>query len=236
MIPIIGIAANIDKNRFNQTVTSIPVYYTESIERAGAIPIIIPFTKNYKSLAAMTTFVHGFIFPGGLDITPEFYNEIPEKTVSDAGKDLDLFQLELLRLAMADKKPVLAICRGAQLVNIALGGTLIQDIPSQFPASDLVHMQKILSFDTDHAVEIEPESRLHKLFGPHIRVNSRHHQSIKTPGKGLVITARATDGVIEAAQHETLPMDLIQWHPELLMQKNNAMLPLFNAFIERCSL
>jgi putative glutamine amidotransferase len=135
---------------------------------------------------------------------------------------------------MASRKPVLAICRGIQLINVALGGSLFQDIPSQFSTPTLKHMQDTLSFDVDHPVSIAPGSRLFEMFGPEILVNSRHHQSIKAVGKDLIITARAPDGVIEAAQHQSLPMDLVQWHPELMLRKNDDMLRLFKSFIKRC--
>jgi len=132
------------------------------------------------------------------------------------------------------KKPVLGICRGIQLINVALGGSLYQDIPSQFPTPTLKHMQDVLSFDVDHLVTIEPATRLYDLFGPEIRVNSRHHQSIKDLGDGLIVTARAPDGVIEAAEHRELSIDLVQWYPELLLRKNDDMRCLFESFVRRC--
>lgn len=130
--------------------------------------------------------------------------------------------------------PILGICRGAQVANVALGGSLVQDIPSQMPESDIVHMQNVFSYGTDHDVRFDPGSRLCRLFGESIRINSRHHQSIDAPGKGIRITAWAPDGVVEGAEHEFLPIDLVQWHPELLMQKSDGMLPLFNRFIRNC--
>ena len=236
MKALIGVVANTDLNQFNSPVTSIPLAYTNSIERAGAVPVILPFTPDTDTLAAMTDRVHGFLLPGGIDLDPDFYNDTPIAKLGKVDRNLDIFQLKIVQLAMAAKKPVLAICRGAQVINVALGGTLYQDIPSQVEASDLNHMQKVISFDTDHAVSFEPGSRLAEMFGNTIMINSRHHQSIKEPGKDLVITARAPDGVIEAAQHTSLPMDLIQWHPELMMQKNDVMLPLFKAFVDQCRL
>lgn len=234
MKPLIAVIGHTDVNCFGSSTTSTPLAYTASIEAAGGVPIIIPFTEGPSIFTAMTDQVHGFLFTGGIDIDPGFYNEPPSSQLGTTDKALDLFQMALLELAMEQKKPVLAICRGTQLVNVALGGSLFQDIPSQFETSTLKHMQDQISFDTDHAVEIEPGSRLHDLFGPCMEINSRHHQSIKALGQGLDITARAPDGVVEAAQHQTLPMDLVQWHPELMMQKNNAMLPLFQSFVERC--
>jgi len=95
-------------------------------------------------------------------------------------------------------------------------------------------MQDVLSFDVDHLVTIEPATRLYDLFGPEIRVNSRHHQSIKDLGDGLIVTARAPDGVIEAAEHRELSIDLVQWYPELLLRKNDDMRCLFESFVRRC--
>ncbi|MBI9091669.1 MAG: gamma-glutamyl-gamma-aminobutyrate hydrolase family protein [Desulfobacterium sp.] len=236
MKPIIAVIGHTDVNSFGSPTTSTPLAYTSSIEKAGGVPVIIPFTEDHSILPAMADLVQGFLLTGGIDIDPGFYNEPPSSKLWAVDKALDLFQMALLELAMERKKPLLAICRGTQLVNVALGGSLFQDIPSQFEASTLKHMQDKISFDTDHAVEIEPGSRLHALFGPRMEINSRHHQSIKQLGQGLDITARAPDGVVEAAQHQTLPMDLVQWHPELMMQKNNDMLPLFKSFVERCKI
>ena len=235
MKPLIGVIANTDLNRFGMLTTTVPTAYTSAIEKAGGIPVILPFTRDTNLLACMADSVQGVLFPGGKDIDPQCYHETPAAELGKVDRSLDFFQMALLELAMADKKPVLAICRGIQLVNVALGGTLFQDISSRFD-SGLRHMQTTISFDTDHSVEIEPGSRLHDLFGPRMMVNSRHHQSIDELGKGLEITARAPDGVVEAAQHKVLPMDLVQWHPELMMQKNNDMLPLFQAFIDKCRL
>ncbi len=236
MKPLIAVIGHTELNCFGSPTTSTPLAYTSSIEKAGGVPVVIPFTRDHNILPAMADLVQGFLFPGGIDIDPVLYNEPPSSKLGEVDKALDLFQMAVLELAMEQKKPLLAICRGTQLVNVALGGTLFQDIHSQFETSTLKHMQDKISFDTDHAVEIEPGSRLHDLFGASIQINSRHHQSIKAPGQDLEITARAPDGVIEAAQHRTLPMDLVQWHPELMMQKNNEMLPLFQSFVERCNI
>ena len=232
--PLIAVVGNTDLNQFGSPATSTPLVYNSAIEKAGGASLIIPFTEDHTLLPAMTNLVQGFVFPGGKDIDPDLYHETPAPKLGKVDTALDRFQLAVLALAMQQKKPILGICRGTQLINAALGGSLFQDIPSQFTDSTLKHMQDIISFDTDHSVDIEPGSRLHALFGPRMLINSRHHQSIKEPGEGLLITAHAPDGVVEAAQHKTLPIDLIQWHPELLMHTNNAMLPLFASFVEKC--
>lgn len=230
--PIIGIVAHTDLNRFKMPATTIPVAYTQGVEKAGGIPLILPFTGSPDPLGAMADAVHGFLFPGGNDVNPKFYHEAPAPGLGEVDTDLDRFQIGLLGLAMEREMPVLAVCRGIQLVNVALGGTLYQDIPSQIPSSRIRHTQEKIHFGTDHGVAAEAGSRLHQWFGPEIRVNSRHHQAVRELGKDLVVTARAPDGVVEGAQHTRLPMDLVQWHPELMMQTSDDMLPLFTALVE----
>jgi putative glutamine amidotransferase len=232
MKPLIGIIAHTELNRFNLTVSTIALTYTSSIEKAGGVPVILPFTADNSILAQMAEPMQGFLLPGGNDIDPAFYNETAVKECGEVNKPLDLFQMAVLKLAIADRKPVLGICRGIQVVNVALGGSLFQDIPSQVTTPSLKHTDKAV--DVEHPIDIEEGSRLFKLFGAHITVNSRHHQSLKEPAEDLIITARAPDGVIEAAQHKSLPIDLVQWHPERMMQKNDDMLPLFKAFVGRC--
>ncbi len=165
---------------------------------------------------------------------PAYFSEAPLPELGRVDKELDVFQVAAFETAMEMKKPVLGICRGAQLINVALGGSLYQDIGAQFSTPVLDHMQKQIHFGTDHPVEIAHESRLFGMFGPRIMVNSRHHQSVKDPGKGLMITAKSLDGVVEALEHTTLPIDLVQWHPELMMLGNQAMAPLFDALIKAC--
>ncbi len=236
MKPLIAVIGHTELNRFGVPATSIGQVYASAIEKAGGMAIIIPFTEDHSILAALTDRVQGLLFPGGKDLDPSFYKDTPVPELGETDPELDRFQMALLDLAIRKKKPVLGICRGIQLVNVALGGSLFQDIPTRFTDSTLKHMQDTISFDTDHAVNIEPGSRLHNLFGPHIQINSRHHQSVKEPGHGLRITARAPDGVVEALEHTTLPIDLVQWHPELMLHKDNAMLPLFTSFVEKCAL
>ncbi len=233
MPPLIAIVAHTDLNRFKMPAVSIPTAYLQAIENAGGIPYILPFTQNMDLLPQMAAPAKGFLFPGGFDLDPAFFNEEPIPELGRVDRDLDIFQLAVLDLAVEKQMPVLGICRGAQVINVALGGSLYQDIPSQFATPVLNHMQETIHLGTDHPVEITPGSRLHKMFGPGLMVNSRHHQSIKEPGKGLKITVRSPDGVIEAVEHRSLPIDLVQWHPELMMLETQVMAPLFNTFIQK---
>lgn len=230
----IAIAANTERNKNGQTITSVPVAYSRSVQMAGAVPVILPPTGDEQIVALMLSRVDGLVLPGGLDMDAGFFNQEMHPACKASDLELDTFQIALVNLAVELKMPILGICRGAQVANVALGGSLVQDIPSQVPESDIVHMQKVFSYGTDHDVRFEPGSRLFRLFGDTIRINSRHHQSIDVPGKGIRITAWAPDGVVEGAEHETLPIDLVQWHPELLMENNHSMLPLFNRFIQNC--
>jgi putative glutamine amidotransferase len=232
--PLIAVVSHTEINRFGIAANNISVTYTEAVEKAGGLAMILPFSKHSDILHLLVEKADGFLFTGGIDVDPAFYEEKGIAGLGPVNTELDRFQMAVLQSVMTLQKPVLAICRGIQLINVALGGSLFQDIPSQFPATALKHMQEALSYGVDHPVIIEPGSRLFELFGPRIMVNSRHHQSIKAIGRDLVITARAPDGVIEASQHKTLPMDLVQWHPELMLRQNTDMLCLFESFINRC--
>lgn len=234
MSVFIAIAANTERNKNGQTITSVPVAYSRCVERSGAVPVILPPCGDEQAVALMLSRVDGLILPGGLDMDAGFFNQKMHPACRASDLDLDIFQITLVNLAVVMKMPLLGICRGAQVANVALGGSLVQDIPSQMPESGIGHMQNVFSHGTDHDVRFEPDSRLYHLFGDSIRINSRHHQSIDAPGKGIRITAWAPDGVVEGAEHEDLPIDLVQWHPELLMQENDDMLPLFNRFIRNC--
>ena len=233
MKPLIGVIGYKDWNQFQLDTTSLSVANTNSIERAGGIPLIFPYTLDTSLLERLVTLVQGFLVPGGIDIDPENYHEAPSPELGKVDKDLDRFQFAVIERALTAKKPILALCRGSQVVNVALGGTLYQDIPSQIEGA-ANHRQGVHFYDTDHDVSFEPGSKFYKMFDGDIRVNSLHHQAIKEPGEDIVITGRSPDGIVEAAQHKFLPIDLIQWHPEFMMQRDNAMMPLFESFIQSC--
>jgi putative glutamine amidotransferase len=231
MNPLIAIVTQTEINRFGLLSNAVATTYSDAIENAGGIPVILPFARNRQTVAMAASRIDGFLFPGGADVDPVLYGEAPISALGPVNRELDEFQIAVLETAMAHRKPVLGICRGIQLINVALGGSLYQDIAAQ-QGSKQDHMQQRLSFDVDHPVEIVSGTRLHGLFGSRLMVNSRHHQSVKTLGKGLIITAKSPDGIVEAAEHQTLPLDLIQWHPELLLKKNDDMLCLFQQLIQ----
>lgn len=234
MKPLIAVICYTDINRYGCHAHIVPTLYTHSIERGGGIPFILPFTRNLDLLPEMMKVADGYLFTGGIDIDPGRYNESALCGSHVIDKELDSFQFSAFDIALSSGKPVLAICRGAQLVNVALGGDLCQDIFSQLPGPVHKHMGEDSLSGVDHVIIIEPGSQLYKLFGTETVVNSRHHQAINNPAKDLIITARSSDGIIEGAQHASLPIHLVQWHPELMMQDNEAMLPLFQSLVNIC--
>ena len=234
MKPFIAIICYTDCNLYGTPSHILPIAYTTSIEAAGGIPYIVPFTRHIGQLFDMLQMAQGVLLTGGIDIAPEQYGEKKKDCCGKTNCELDAYQFAAFRIARETNKPVLAICRGAQLVNVALGGTLYQDIFSELPTPLHYHAGENYQPGVDHTIAIERESKLYRLFGPIITVNSRHHQAIKTPGKDLHITALASDGIIEAAEHREQPITLVQWHPELMMATPDIpMLPLFQALVKQ---
>lgn len=150
----------------------------------------------------------GLLLPGGWDVNPARYGKdrVPQETVDD---DLDTLQFEVLERFLAAGRPVFGICRGHQLLNIAFGGTLIQHLPC---AEN--HMGLPTGEDNLHRAQVEPDSFLYRIYGAECTVNSTHHQGVEILGKGLRTVMHSEDGVIEALEHESLPVWSVQWHPE----------------------
>jgi putative glutamine amidotransferase len=232
MKPIIGIAANIDTNRHGMAINSLPLAYPAAIEKAGGLPLVLPYSGNQALMCSMVERIDGLLLPGGIDLDPAWYNESPATGLEEVNHDLDIFQFELFEVCRRMEKPVFGICRGCQLINTALGGSLFQDIDAEWQSPALRHRGP--GHDTEHPVTIEPGSLLFDLFGREVVVNSRHHQAIKKVGRDLRVTAVAGDGVIEAAEHCSLLIHFVQWHPERMLASSDIMLPLFRAFVAQC--
>jgi len=189
--------------------------YSQAILHAGGAPVIVPAAQDRRSLGAILDSVQGLILSGGPDVHPRRYGEEPLAGLGEVDEALD--QMELLAAALALEKnlPLLRICRGIQVLNVALGGTLYQDISSQVPES-ICHTPKTDKAVNTHTVNIEPGSRLHKLIGRReIWVNGKHHQALKGLATGLVVAARAKDGIVEAVEFPGKRFVMgVQWHPE----------------------
>lgn len=212
--------------------------YEESVRRAGGEPRVLDRQTDRPSDVIRS--VAGLLLAGGGDVRPSIYGESPHPEFSAAEAGRDEYEIDLVRLALEADLPVLAICRGVQVLNVARGGTLIQDIPSQVSGA-LEHRLAVPPhepFALAHEVWIEKESKLARLLGERLvdadscDVNSRHHQAVKALGEGLLVTATAPDGVIEAVEDPNRRFCVgIQWHPENFW-RTGEFSALFDAFVK----
>jgi putative glutamine amidotransferase len=207
---------------------ALATQYPEAIERAGGVPVIVPLLRP-KAIAALLDRVDGVCLPGGPDLQPSVYGEEPHPELGPTEPRVDAVELALVRAADRLGLPILGICRGMQVLNVARGGALHQHLPDVV-GDHLEHRQPDHGSVTTHRVETAPHTRLRSaLGGPVLEVNSFHHQAVRTLGKGLVATAWAEDGTIEAIEHPGERLILgVQWHAEGL----RAHAPLFNLLVE----
>lgn len=204
----------------------------EAVVKAGGVPVIFPSVEPKDVVDYMDLF-DGVAFLGGADVDPTFYGEEPREKLGVTYRKRDLFEIELLKQSVAKSKAILGICRGIQLVNIGLGGTVYQDL-SQDPDATVKHDQEAPGNMPSHHISVQPDSRLFNITGERPYVNSRHHQAIKDLAPSLKVTARADDQVIEAV--ESIDNDQIlavQWHPENMYKHHEESKAIFADLIER---
>jgi putative glutamine amidotransferase len=195
------------------------------------LPILLPTVRDEDSRTAYVQPLHGLLIPGSsADVDPAYYAEEPHQRLGPLNPQRSDFEIQLVHLALGRGLPVFGICGGAQALNVALGGSLYQDIPSQVPKA----YKHSGSPEPAHSVDIVPASRLAAILGlQQMRVNSLHHQAVKVPGKGMVVSASARDGVIEAVEVSEQAFVIgVQWHPERLYAKDMAAQRLFAAFVQ----
>ena len=231
MSVIIGIPCAIDENKN----ASLIFTYSKAIEAAGALPLLIPYLENKNLLSDYISLCDGFLFSGGADVDPAIYGEEKKPTCDEIAHFRDELETQFFEAVFASKKPILAICRGAQLINALLGGTLYQDIPTETDAV-LCHRQTEPKFEFSHDVTVKKDSPLFKLTGKErIRANSFHHQAIKALGEGLSVMSYADDGIIEGVYHTSHPyLRAYQWHPERIFEKCADNKLIFTDFINAC--
>jgi len=201
----------------------------------GAVPVMIPlFDHDPGTLRAIYDRLDGLMLAGGVDLEPATFGEAPHPQLGRTDRSRDEVELQLARWAIAEGKPVLGLCRGLQVLNVAMGGTLYQDIEAQIPGA--MRHDYFPGFPRDylaHEVSLTEGSRLRRAIGEsRLAVNSMHHQAVKSLAPGLLVSARADDGVIEAIEAPG-PTYLVgvQWHPEVFEQRDERTHRLFQSFV-----
>ncbi|HZK44410.1 MAG TPA: gamma-glutamyl-gamma-aminobutyrate hydrolase family protein [Syntrophomonadaceae bacterium] len=228
MKPIIGITGNYN---YENDYYWLKRDYVASINEAGGTAIILPPVDDDQALNHYINLCNGFLFSGGGDMDPSYWQEEPESGLGEINPLRDRFEYKLIKKILGTSVPILGICRGCQILNVSLGGSLIQDLDSGYS-----HQQNAPRDYTFHAIIIKEGSILAKIVKkPNIRVNSFHHQAIKKLGQGLKVSAVAPDGTTEAIESQEHPFVIgVQWHPECLTDKYSTYL--FKALIENCML
>lgn len=219
--------------------TSVGEDYPRAVLAAGGTPVLLALhdPESYPGVAAQQLeHADGLLLTGGPDVSPLAYGEQPHVRLGATIPERDRFELALIAEARRRELPVLAICRGIQILNVAYGGTLYQDLPSEVPGA-IQHEQASARHVLSHQVEVSPGSRLAGVLGNAgtIGVTSFHHQAVKRPGEGLAVVATAPDGLVEAVEATDHPWILgVQWHPEMSHPVDLAAKRLFAGFVARC--
>ena len=210
--------------------------YVEAVLRAGGTPVLFPVISDGEQISALLARVDGLLLTGGPDVDPATYGEKRKPCCGDCSICRDAMEIPLCREALTRRMPILAICRGMQILSCVLGGNLYQDLASQF-GTQLSHPRYDIPGDPVHEVEVRPDTLLSSIVGAGtLHVNSRHHQGIKVLGKNLQVNATAPDGLIEGIELPDSPFVLgVQWHPESLSDRYPDHQRLFDAFIHACA-
>jgi len=237
--PIIGISASICTIDTGSLLGRERVFigqdYIKAIIQAGGIPIVLPLIESEDSICRQVDLIDGLMLSGGYDVDPHFYGEEPHHLLEATYRERDLCETVLVRAAAQKKIPILGICRGLQLINVAFGGSLYQDLTC-IDKDLLQHRQKTNLHEGAHTVDLEKGTILEKIYNQEsIRTNSLHHQSIKKLAEGFKINAKSRDGIIEGIEKMDQSFILgLQWHPELMFDADAQTRTLFRAFIDAC--
>lgn len=207
--------------------------YLNAIQQAGGVPVPLPPQLSSRSWKRLAAGLDGLLLTGGGDIDPALFGEAPHPKLSDVAPIRDTFEANAARWALEHRIPLLCICRGIQVLNVALGGSLHQDVGTE-PGTPLTHSQKEPRDQPTHKVKVAPGSRLAEVMGAEeVDVNSMHHQALKVLGRGLVATAWAPDQLVEGVEMPEQPSFIlgVQWHPEELIGHSDAARRLFAALV-----
>jgi putative glutamine amidotransferase len=240
--PLIGITADVleasggSTGRVSEPTLFLGQRYCRAIEAAGAIPLILPTSSSRTTLRRLLGSLDGLVVSGGnFDIHPSYFCEKPIRQLGAIKAQRTEFELELTTGALKRDMPILGICGGAQAINVALGGSLYQDIASQLPQAG-EHQQSAKKLIGGHRVRVQNGTRLHAIVQrQNLEVNTTHHQAIKELGRNLAINAIADDGIIEGIESTKHRFVLgLQWHPEALAPRQPLQQRIFSAFAKAC--
>ena len=213
MRPIVGVTSNVEQARFGAgdvPAALIPLSYVQAVERAGGRALVVPPTE--EGVEETLDALDGLLLSGGSDLDPSLYGADAHPETRQVRPERDRAELALLRAALARDLPVLAVCRGSQVLNVARGGNLVQHLPETL--GNEAHRETPGVF-SEHGVEVEPDSRLGGIVGASVDVKSHHHQGYGELGEGLRVVARAEDGTIEAVEDPERRFAIgVLWHPE----------------------
>ncbi len=234
--PLIGISTACDDSTM---VIRLQKTYTDAVLAAGGIPAVLPTVLDAQDAALVTARMDGIIFSGGEDVAPRRYGEEELPQNGKVSPVRDSCEMLYLQAALDAGLHIMGICRGCQLINVALGGSLYQDIPTQRPSA-VIHRQTLPGWEPVHKVGLAPDGLLRETLpdtqGDSVWVNSFHHQAVKALAPGLKVTATAEDGIIEAYENADRSIVGVQFHPEKFIAHGDTLwLPLIRSFVEGCS-
>ncbi len=231
--PVIGVTPSASDNKLGVRTHNLAVDYTQAIERAGGVPVILPL--HVQNTDALLDMLDGIVFSGGGDIEASLFNQENHETVSGIDNERDSFEMKMMKSAFERDIPVLAICRGVQVMNVQQGGDLIQDIPSQTDSKKehLQRNQNVGEHEAFDEVEVSGDNPFAEAMGTGtVKINSFHHQALGEVADSLEVVAKSDDGIIEAvyAPNQTYAVGT-QWHPERLASADEKNQSLFNDLI-----
>lgn len=234
MKPVIGVTTDSERKN-GYYYQRLNEWNLKSISDNGGIPFMFQITSDDEIIEKYLEMVDGILFTGGNDVNPQYYGEDPIKEIGVLDCERDAFELKLYRKAVEKDIPILGICRGSQIMNVASGGKLYQDVYTQKNGTNS-HSYEFFGAFEYHNVDIITDSKLFEILKvSELKTNSYHHQSIKEPAKGYKPTAFAKDGIIECIESENLTFAVgIQWHPEVMYNKLPIFANIFKTFIKYC--
>ncbi len=237
MKPVIGITTFVDRQGKTSEYTSLNVNYSWSVAAAGGLPVLLPIPDPPGAVLPYLDLVDGLLFSGGADVSPTAYGALPSRQVHRISCERDACEIALAREARARGIPILGICRGHQVLNVAFGGTLVQDIAAELPGTG-GHSPEGLAMDEPyHYINVtDPSSRLRAALGTdRLLSNSFHHQAVRELASGFRQTARSDDGVLEAYEADEGFLVCVQFHPEALTRRFPVYLGIFAALVSAAS-